>query len=410
MDYKQFFTPDDVKLIRYVEQIKDEYDGNAPECRWSPVQRMNLIDPEIPLRCALGQIVANLVMELIERGDTVNTILSKLLSEPELRELIHTTRVGDANTNMGGMSILMMPMMYKLCDGRYFQIRDQLNEQLEFADIGAKMPLNYFRAPYPNMYIEFGKERKHLCDAAKLHNTISGDHFCEGVFINQFTVEDPTKEMSRSTIAGMRIDPNQPVRIMHLVFTGSPMDKEGLLDDASCEITLFFQDEALTIEESLKRHYQYYFNLYQITIEGESEEVALREASSNMSDKEARFFTWGIQHLAKILLYINSEQCEREEFKERSLILEQIARVAPKKQAKLKRKLAKATDVIYIGSKIANKSWQQGGSQDRKSHWRRGHFRNQRYGEKLSKSKSIWIEPALVGSGETGKSKSYVIR
>ena len=34
------------------------------------------------------------------------------------------------------------------------------------------------------------------------------------------------------------------------------------------------------------------------------------------------------------------------------------------------------------------------------SHWRRGHFRTQRYGEGLKKRKVIWIEPVFVGGSE----------
>ena len=33
-------------------------------------------------------------------------------------------------------------------------------------------------------------------------------------------------------------------------------------------------------------------------------------------------------------------------------------------------------------------------------HWRRGHFREQKYGVKLSQTRSIWIEPSLVNAGE----------
>lgn len=34
-------------------------------------------------------------------------------------------------------------------------------------------------------------------------------------------------------------------------------------------------------------------------------------------------------------------------------------------------------------------------------HWRRGHFRNQRFGQELKEQKIIWIEPTLVGVNES---------
>lgn len=36
-------------------------------------------------------------------------------------------------------------------------------------------------------------------------------------------------------------------------------------------------------------------------------------------------------------------------------------------------------------------------------HWRRGHFRNQAYGENYSERKVIWIEPTLIGGENTDK-------
>lgn len=39
-------------------------------------------------------------------------------------------------------------------------------------------------------------------------------------------------------------------------------------------------------------------------------------------------------------------------------------------------------------------------------HWRRGHFRNQRFGEELKEQKIIWIEPTLVGVHEDGERKT----
>ena len=43
------------------------------------------------------------------------------------------------------------------------------------------------------------------------------------------------------------------------------------------------------------------------------------------------------------------------------------------------------------------------------SHWRRGHWRNQKFGEKLQVEKLIWIMPTIVkkDSGEPGKGHIY---
>lgn len=55
----------------------------------------------------------------------------------------------------------------------------------------------------------------------------------------------------------------------------------------------------------------------------------------------------------------------------------------------------------YIGRNYVARRESQGGTHaSPRLHWRRGHFRHQRYGAHLSESKLIWIEPTIVSAKE----------
>jgi hypothetical protein len=53
--------------------------------------------------------------------------------------------------------------------------------------------------------------------------------------------------------------------------------------------------------------------------------------------------------------------------------------------------------VTYVGKLFANTVVRNDGQQHKKAHWRRGHWRNQFYGEARALRKLIWLRPTLVG-------------
>ncbi|WP_200389720.1 hypothetical protein [Thiocapsa imhoffii] len=129
-----------------------------------------------------------------------------------------------------------------------------------------------------------------------------------------------------------------------------------------------------------------------------------------------------IFELAKVLLYLNLPDAEKWRLTERT----ELAKLGPKKAAKLGRKLRTAYDRILIGpsavpdateSGLPSGLTRTGGERHVKPHWRRGRFRRIRYGEKFSESRLGWIQPVLVNAGELVgasaagvKTKPYVVR
>lgn len=72
------------------------------------------------------------------------------------------------------------------------------------------------------------------------------------------------------------------------------------------------------------------------------------------------------------------------------------------KQSKKGRREFWTPNIIGRGFRVERESTGEKGTHaSPRLHWRRGHFRAQRYGEKLQQIKTIWIEPTLVGGQES---------
>ena len=56
--------------------------------------------------------------------------------------------------------------------------------------------------------------------------------------------------------------------------------------------------------------------------------------------------------------------------------------------------------VTYVGRLFSNTVFRNDGQLHKKAHWRRGHWRNQFYGEARALRKLIWLQPTLVGQNQ----------
>ena len=71
------------------------------------------------------------------------------------------------------------------------------------------------------------------------------------------------------------------------------------------------------------------------------------------------------------------------------------------------------TKVKYVGKNLKTKKGIEGDSgKELLIHWRRGHWRNQKFGQNLSESKLLWIMPTIVNKekGEPQKGHVYEIK
>lgn len=81
-----------------------------------------------------------------------------------------------------------------------------------------------------------------------------------------------------------------------------------------------------------------------------------------------------------------------------------------KEQKKLDEKIEKLgfTKVKYLGQAFRRDNQNLFSNSSVQSHWRRGHWRNQKYGEKLSLRKTIWIMPTIVNQEKGQPKKGHI--
>ena len=67
------------------------------------------------------------------------------------------------------------------------------------------------------------------------------------------------------------------------------------------------------------------------------------------------------------------------------------------------------TKIHYVGQSFERKHYNTLNCSSLQTHWRRGHWRNQKFGEHLKESKIIWILPTIVNNdkGELIKGHLY---
>lgn len=357
--------------------------------KMAAVATQMLADPELPFDRTVAFLVENVpsIKQLVEGTHPA-------ISSPDRRNAVQNT---------GALSNVLGPHRFYLLGKPMFLVDQALCEGLIETSFGMDTPSYYLRAPLGYSYIEFGDKRN--LDIF-VFNTLSGMHQVEGCYI----AETPyTDRMSSNLLdflserkAAFKDSPS--LRYLELEFTGSPIGKENALDDATFNISLFVDDEAgLTVEEIYQLHVEYYQN--------HSANNRLFNSLS-MDDQSASTLKNLLELLIKCLIFINSDLSVRRQILDRRELEKQLAGLKnPAKRRKLKRKINAAKDYILISSK-APLEYDVTGAQSGKSkstHWRRGHFRNQRHGEGNSLVKIKWIQPTLVGVG-AAQAKTYKVK
>lgn len=282
--------------------------------------------------------------------------------EPKFRSMDELNGTG---TNYGSLATMIRTLRaYKLVLPQY-QTTDFLEARLLQTDIGEGIPLKFFRAPLPEMYLEFGQ---HRVSPLRVNNIKTGDHVLEGVYLHE-----------RQYASGDRD--------LELEFIGSPLGRDDPLDDATQYITLKVSAEdevSLTVGAWLEREFQ---RIAAVTLT-----YGMRELAPGHMTRELCL------HVAKVLLYLNLKDARLEMCQEATLLAEQLKRLGPAKQAKLRRKLDKVYDRIIVGPPVNEASGNGSNGRAPTAHWRRGHFRNQAHGPGYALHKLIWLEPILVNS------------
>lgn len=337
----------------------------------------------------------------------------------DFRKTTMMTLEQESTKNIGSLFPVIMPHRHLAAGNYHFEVTKALADLLDKTDVGKKTPCGFLRAPYSCCYIE--------CRAdIDIYNDESGLHKMEGFYLNQFTHEAECVDrevalvkrnekfdtlLSCAIQKGYVKKDGGDVRAIEVLFTGSPLGKNGIFDDATFNFTLLMQDEVKTVEEIIAFHIDHYTNMTGAELRGMPMQSVPMKAG-----RDTEQFSKCVELLSKVLLYINSDIAERREIKAVGEIEKRIKATSNvSKKRKLERQLAKVEDKIIIGSDsypslVPNGSDHIGRTV--KTHWRRGHFKPQRYGKGFKDIKTIWIQPTLINSGSnTGpSSKKYEVR
>lgn len=375
---------------------------------------MSLIHP-VRLDAALNETLDTLMFErfgvmaalrpyLTDEAATTEWIINNVPGMYEIAKA-HFGIIGGAN--MGSFILTVTRTRLRAHGDPILEVTSALQAMLVETDLAAELPATMLRSPYPLAYFAFARP-----NPLRVTNRTSGLHECEGAYIGTYELPAHHEVLSIPTRnRALNLDPAKPVRVVEVVITGSPRGKSNALDDASQDVVLLIQDEDECLRTVLDRHIAW-FN--QTGAYG-------HPSMAPMDPNEVAMTRPVVEQLAKVLLYLHLSDAEKTRVTERSDLEQKLRNLGPKKAARFKRRMSGTYDRIMIGpatfpdpETLGTGTGSSGdGQHSVKAHWRRGHFRTIRYGEKLGKSRLGWIKPVLVNAGQafgSVKTKGYVVR
>lgn len=146
---------------------------------------------------------------------------------PDIFSFYRSTSLTD---HLAGIALSTTLYSYKFRrqDGNILTTSNVLDGILEQTEIGDDIPVDYLRPPFKTCYIEFTESRT---SSLKVHNESTHEHILEGVYISETQINPGSMEMKRYNDSPV-VDVTKPLRILNLMFTGSPLGKSHVEDDA----------------------------------------------------------------------------------------------------------------------------------------------------------------------------------
>lgn len=321
----------------------------------------------------------------------------ELLISDETDALVRST---PGTTNYGAIESFAIPARYRLLNGRLFHIVDALNEALKDTDLGDDVPCLFVRPPLAAAYIEFGSARRDD-PRYRVSNVETGEHVLEGAYLTSVDWTPPQSTAPDSVFHRLGLAPGESVRVLEICLVGSPVGKRGILDDAMSYFNLYVRerDEDRPVAEVLNEQ----FKIYRETIQA----VRGAHVATAAEEEELR---QGITHLAKALLYLHCDACERVEEPSETGLRKRLAGLGPRKQARIARRLMHTYDRIRIQARPIARGHAAATGRTVATHLRRAHFRLARVGVGRTERKLVWIQPMLINpTGSMTPPKDYEV-
>ncbi len=277
---------------------------------------------------------------------------------------------------------------YRAQHGRLFEVTRVTNQLLLDLAIDARMPVSALVLPFDDLYFHFepGPE-----DCRFLHSFSTGPARVQGAFLSAFQFRPTTLEEGLDWDAlGLHALQNNPCLELGVVWRA--IDKPADIPFITTVIVPLTRPDA-PLHEALRCVPRY-------------PNTALDAFGDTLT-----------LHFAKLLLYMASDGVAFEEVREHSELTRRIARTAPKKRAKLERRLLRSSDRIVVRPRPLPEGERYASAPTRgekSPHWRRRHVRLVRCGAGLSQVKMTTIAPTLVRKDKLGQApvpdKPYTLK
>lgn len=267
---------------------------------------------------------------------------------------------------------------YLLSGKQIFDLGDTLVEMLANTDVG-DCTLKNWHPPYEAFFLRFGKQ-----DQVALEFDEGVKEYADGAFI-AVTPWDDARTQRRIKIGFTMVkDDNSGVMMPGYYMDFTPEEQE------------------MPVKEAIQHAIDRRIAVFESEPVESSFAIALKEARiGQMRDCETI-----IKNLLELVIngmfYIESIGGDTKFSPGRDAPPSYVAEwenASPEKRVKLRKKIiSDGYTIVRMAGHELNGTNASGAGGSKKTHWRRGHWRNQPHGEKLSLVKLIWIKPVMINA------------
>ncbi len=279
-----------------------------------------------------------------------------------------------------------------------FNFSENIIQLLKDTDV-VDIDISLIKLPYSNFYIDLS--------VAKIPFEENGSEFIEGAFISDENDDDDDGETFERAIT---ID----------FVSNNYIDKYWAINKELCwdtergfhSMTLFLdrKDNLRTIQDAIKFDKDGFVGKPIIDDRSDDTKIDLYLIHKQFVDRTINF-------IINCLLYLTIKEADIEGKYPKDLPVHLKSKLE-KANTKRKKEVANAeiarsgfTKINYVGHRIKTTKYINGTNKEIAAHWRRGHWRNQKFGENLKTAKLIWIMPTIVNKekGEPRKGHIYEV-
>lgn len=401
----------DPLLMRHIEKLIENAQTPSPALQRLPhPARLDALGFDEVLRAILGDSRYWLDDALCDAAIPIDEIMYLASRDPQFAQMQQAYAHDAYNQNAGSLRSQMVYLRYKALGGTLFQTTDALESMLDNAAISDGVLAEYLRPPFPACYIAFGDHAAH--DNLQLTDTLGENYPLEGMYVLEdvrpIDPDDPAQPPVLKVLHGHRR--GELVRTLSLVACGSPEGRAHPLDDYvqvySLDVPLSSAEIPLTelLDAQTQAHNQ----------------AAKKSGAAPVSKLHEEQMRRAVDHLVRVLLYLNLRAQRTEAVPERTLWLERVARAEGGKRKRLERRAQALYDRVEVGPERLPDELDRAQQDARgenagvRPHWRRGHFHTVRFGPGHSRRRLEFFAPTLVGAdrldGEAPAAGQYRVR